>query len=226
MNITVLVKNYDSGHFSIPQATVCTCCLQKALYLLHQQFPTLLVIIYEDKLSISNTTARLLLQARAWHMHIKPAGKRHATPSWTDNAAHASPLWCTPVSFTEIPHGQNDIQRLTSAYGCCRSDSAGQTLEMWAERALPGALCTIPHATSCPSPQADGAGVCTSQQTAEWNPAIGWSFPMQPSSLPETQNKKQRSFQTLHTEPLFSRERDLPPVLLSLNRWTTPKIQQ
>lgn len=213
----VLVKSYDSGHFSILQATVCSCCLQKAMYLLHKQllylFPTLLLIIFKEKLSISSTTARLLFQARAWHMHLKPAAKRHATPSWTNNAAYASPLWCTWVSFTKIPYGQNDIQRLTWTYGCCRSDPTRQPLETWAE-------------DSCPLPQADGVGACTSQQTAEWNPAIWWSFPMQPSFLPESQNKQQSSLQTVHTEPLFSQERALPPVLLSLNRWTTPKIQQ
>jgi len=60
----VLVKSYDSGHFSIPQATVYTCCLQKAMYSWHEKSylsPTLLMIILKDKLSISNTTAMLLL---------------------------------------------------------------------------------------------------------------------------------------------------------------------
>jgi len=69
MKTMVLVKSYDSGHFYIPQSTVCTCCLQKAMYFLHKLLqyllPTLFVIIFKDKFSISNTTARLLVQARA-----------------------------------------------------------------------------------------------------------------------------------------------------------------
>lgn len=61
----LFAKGYDSDHFSIPLATVHTRYLQKAMYLLYKQLlywsPVLLVTNLRDKLSISNTTARLLL---------------------------------------------------------------------------------------------------------------------------------------------------------------------
>lgn len=81
------LTSYDLDHFSIPQATVCTRYLQKAMYLLRKQWlywsPTFLVTNLRDKLSISNTTVRLLLQARSWHTH-KTCCKSHVTLSWTN----------------------------------------------------------------------------------------------------------------------------------------------
>lgn len=72
-SLMVFVKSYDSEHFSIPQATVRTCYLQKAAYLLHKQLlywsPTFSVINLRDKLSISKSTARLLLQQILTHTH-------------------------------------------------------------------------------------------------------------------------------------------------------------
>lgn len=34
------------------------------------------------------------------------------------------------ISFTKIPHGPNDITKMTLAYGCHRSDPTRQPLEM------------------------------------------------------------------------------------------------
>lgn len=219
-----LVNSYDSGHFSIPQATACTCCLQKAMYLLHKQllylFPTLLVIILKDKLSISNTTARLLLQARAWHTHVKPAAKvmSHLPEPTVQYTLLPSDAQC--VSFTKIPCGPDDIKRMTSAHGCHGSDPTGQPLEMRAKESSPWSPAYHPTSQQLLLAASGRSGSTHIPMNGRVKPC--YLMILSHATLP----KSQKNMQIVYTKPLFSRKRALPPALLLLNRWTTPKIQQ
>lgn len=141
--------------------------------------------------------------------------------SWTKSSAHAFSFWCTHF-IQKIPHGPNDIKKMTLVYGCHRSDPLDQaTFRNVSKRASPEALHPIPHASSCPLPQADGVGTCTSQWATEQILLSDEPFPC--NSSPS--HKARKVVQTVLREPLFILKRTLPQALL-LNRWTTPKIQQ
>lgn len=132
-SLMAFVNSYDSDHFSIPQATVHTSYLQKATYLLHKQLlywlPIFLVTNLRDKLSISNTIVRLLLQARSWQTHktCYKSQKSHFPEPTAQHVLFPSDAY---ISFTKIPYGPNDIKKTTLVYGCHRSDPTKQLLEM------------------------------------------------------------------------------------------------
>lgn len=124
------VTSYDLDHFSIPQATVCTRYLQKAMYLLHKQLlywsPTFIVTNLRGKLSISNTSEAAVTGKILTHTQNLLQKSHHTFL----NQRHTLFPSGAQISFTKIPHGPSIIKKMTLVSGCHRSAPTKQPLEM------------------------------------------------------------------------------------------------
>lgn len=199
------------------------------MYSWHKQllylFPSLLMIILKDKLSISNTTVRLLLQARAWHL-------QHAHKTWCIRSSHNHPNKQSSTQFSPV------MSRHFTHKDTSQTDWHSETL--WLVAAADEMKRKQRELSPEPSTQSHTPPAVSCCKRVQWKYARHKGpqskIPLSDNPSPctpycfqkvRTQGKQEASrVQMVCSEHLFSLKRALLPALLTLNRWTTPKIRQ